>query len=304
VDSFTYNGDGLRVQKIDSTGTTNHVWDGQNILLETSPSDIVQAVYTLEPRVYGNLISQSRAGTSSFYLFDAVGTTRQLTSILASVTDVYCYDSFGNLVAGSGTTTNCFRVLGKLGYYYETDTQRLYVRARTYGPTAGRFLSRDPLGIEGGGSNLYWYAQNSPVRVADPSGAICVKPECGGGCVAGQSPVLKSCDISKLELIDGDYSCYLVTKKLICDKLKEYIDGGNKEFKNKPWVYNKCSDKDKCECDDYSLKNQPLIINLKDQTISSSGNVTGVGLVTCVFKVSGTVELTSGALVFVECKKK
>ena len=68
VDTFTYNGDGLRVQKQDSTGTTNHVWDGQNILLESNASNIIQVVYTLEPLLYGNLISQSRSGVDSFYL--------------------------------------------------------------------------------------------------------------------------------------------------------------------------------------------------------------------------------------------
>ncbi len=80
VDSFTYNGDGQRVQKQDSTGTTNHVWDGQNILLETNASNVIQVVYTLEPEVYGNLISQSRSGVDSFYLFDALGSTQQLVS--------------------------------------------------------------------------------------------------------------------------------------------------------------------------------------------------------------------------------
>ena len=73
VDTFTYNGDGLRVQKQDSTGTTNHIWDGQNILLETNASNTIEAVYTLEPVVYGNLISQVRSGTTSFYLFDGLG---------------------------------------------------------------------------------------------------------------------------------------------------------------------------------------------------------------------------------------
>ena len=63
VNSFTYNGDGQRVQKIDSTGTTKHVWDRQNILLETNASNIIQVVYTLEPLLYGNLISQSREGS-------------------------------------------------------------------------------------------------------------------------------------------------------------------------------------------------------------------------------------------------
>ena len=46
VDSFTYNGDGQRVQKQDSTGTTNHIWDRQNIILETNASNIIQVVYT------------------------------------------------------------------------------------------------------------------------------------------------------------------------------------------------------------------------------------------------------------------
>ena len=80
VDTFTYNGDGQRVQKQDSAGTTNHVWDGQNILLETNGSNVIQVVYTLEPMLYGNLISQSRSGGDSFYLFDALGSTRQLAN--------------------------------------------------------------------------------------------------------------------------------------------------------------------------------------------------------------------------------
>ena len=80
VDTFTYNGDGQRVQKIDSTGTTKHVWDGQNILLETDGSNIIQVVYTLQPMLYGNLISQRRSGTTSFYLFDGLGSTTQLAN--------------------------------------------------------------------------------------------------------------------------------------------------------------------------------------------------------------------------------
>ena len=34
-DTYTYNGDGQRVQTIGSAGTAKQVWDGQNILLET-----------------------------------------------------------------------------------------------------------------------------------------------------------------------------------------------------------------------------------------------------------------------------
>ena len=64
VDSFVYNGDGQRVQKQDSTGTTNHVWDGQNILLETNASNIIQVVlYAGAGCSMANLVSQARAGS-------------------------------------------------------------------------------------------------------------------------------------------------------------------------------------------------------------------------------------------------
>jgi YD repeat-containing protein len=67
TDVFTYNGDGQRVQKQDSSGTTTHVWDEQNILIETNLSSVVQVVYTLAPVTYGNVVSQTRSGTDSFY---------------------------------------------------------------------------------------------------------------------------------------------------------------------------------------------------------------------------------------------
>ena len=180
MDSFTYNGDGQRVQKQDSTGTTNHVWDGQNILLETNASNIIQVVYTLEPLLYGNLISQSRSGVDSFYLFDALGSTRQLANPSGSVTDVYSYDGFGDSLASSGATTNPFRYIGRLGYYYDPDPQTYHVRSRVYQPANGRFLSRDrtnryarqvllaaPLIAP---RNRYAYADSNPLSYVDPSG--------------------------------------------------------------------------------------------------------------------------------------
>jgi len=170
VDTFTYNGDGQRVQKIDSTGTTNHVWDGQNILLETNGSNIIQVVYTLQPMLYGNLISQWRSGTASFYLFDGLGSTIQLANATGTVTDSYLYDSFGNALLASGSTTNPFRYAGQVGYYVGVDVVPYYVRARYYDPQTGRFFARDPLGFAGGDSNLYRYAFNRPIDFIDPSG--------------------------------------------------------------------------------------------------------------------------------------
>jgi RHS repeat-associated protein len=181
VDSLVYNGDGQRVQKQDSAGTTKHVWDELNILLETNVSNVIQVVYTLEPIMYGNLISQSGGGVDSFYLFDALGSARQLASSAGTVTDGYIYDSFGNILAINGSTTNWFRYVGRLGYYHDVDLSQLYVRARMYVPAKGVFLSRDPLAdlFDGYAPNLYAqpsitslyvYSLNNPALLMDPSG--------------------------------------------------------------------------------------------------------------------------------------
>lgn len=180
VDIFRYNGDGQRVQKQDSTGTTKHLWDGQNILLETNASNVIQVVYSLAPALYGNLISQTRSGTDSFYLFDALGAARQLANSTMSVTDSYLYDSFGNNLATSGTATNSFRYVGRFGYYYDLDLTWFYLRARYYNILSGRFVTRDPLWFSARPSleslNAYLYASNSPISLMDPSGELIKRP--------------------------------------------------------------------------------------------------------------------------------
>jgi len=64
---------------------------------------------------YGDLISQRRSGVSGFYHFDALGTTRRVTAADESTQLTYVRDAFGVGIASTGTTTNRFRYLGKLG---------------------------------------------------------------------------------------------------------------------------------------------------------------------------------------------
>ncbi len=58
---------------------------------------------------------------------------------------------------------------GGSGYNAGAETQNYYVRNRYYLPTLGRWLTRDPIGYQGG-INLYAYVQSSPVGKADASG--------------------------------------------------------------------------------------------------------------------------------------
>ncbi len=160
------------VQKQDSTGTTNHVWDAKSILLETGSSEAIEVVYTVEPAGYGQVLSQSRSGTDSSYIYDALGSVRQLANSSGAITDTYLFDSFGNALQSVGLTVNPFRFNGRTQYYVHTDLAQLYVRARYYDVATGRWLSVDPIR---GDACQYAYVRNGPPNAIDPSGEDVMK---------------------------------------------------------------------------------------------------------------------------------
>jgi hypothetical protein len=113
---MVYDGDSKRVRKDDSTGTAKAIWDDENILSETDQNDVTQVIYTLEPSVYGNLLSQRRSGVTNYFLFDALGSTDRLADGTGTVTDSYIYQAFGTILPNSGSTVTPFKYVARLGY--------------------------------------------------------------------------------------------------------------------------------------------------------------------------------------------
>jgi RHS repeat-associated protein len=168
--TYVYDADGNRVKAVGPTGTTNYVVDPTTktpeVVVETDGSGHIVASYT-----YGlGLISQRRSGVDSFYISDALGSTRALTNSAGVVTDRYSYDAFGQLLSSTGTTVNSFLYTGEqrddaAGFYY--------LRARYYDSAIGRFLSQDPYAgslQEPLSLQKYAYVQNNPVNRTDPTG--------------------------------------------------------------------------------------------------------------------------------------
>ena len=77
---------------------------------------------------------------------------------------VYDYDAFGVEKSPDEMDVNPWRYCGE---YYDVETGTVYLRARYYNPTLGRFTSEDPAGD---GLNWYTYCANNPVGFVDPWG--------------------------------------------------------------------------------------------------------------------------------------
>jgi len=168
ITTMTYAGDHMRRQREDSSGTTKYLWDNVQVLMELDGNDATVARYTLAPFGFGDLISQRRGNATSFYHYDMLGSTRELTDANEDVTDTYLYDAWGNLLAETGSTTNPWQYIGKLGYLREAVIDGYLLRRRYYVSDVGRFVSRDPSRRRE--PTLYGYAWNLPSLLADPSG--------------------------------------------------------------------------------------------------------------------------------------
>lgn len=77
------------------------------------------------------------------------------------------YRPFGQADVTVNTVTNNFRFPGQ---YYDQEIGLHYNVFRYYEPGIGRYLRADPIGLAGGGINLYTYVLNDPINFIDPYG--------------------------------------------------------------------------------------------------------------------------------------
>ncbi len=186
---FGYDAQGRRFGKKVSTWTgtawqlvssTHFVYDGWNLLADLNALNSNTAACTY---VWGLDLSGSMQGAGGVggLLF-----TKPLTS--SSALHAPCYDGNGNIIGlvdlstgaksatyeysafgetlisdGVAAAANTFRFSTK---YTDLETDLLYYGLRYYSPSTGRWLGRDPAN-EDGGSNLYVFADNSPLGAMD-----------------------------------------------------------------------------------------------------------------------------------------
>jgi RHS repeat-associated protein len=175
--TYGYDGMGKRVRRQVGGVDTGYLYDGDNLLLEYDVNG-VQAKYTHYP---GSSVPHSvvRGGQTYYYATDVQGSVLALFNSSNTVVNQYAYLPFGDAQGTpTETVTNRIRFAGR---ELESESGLYYNNARWYDPQLHRFVSEDPIGIDGG-LNLYAYVANDPVNATDPSGLMgCTRLPAGIG---------------------------------------------------------------------------------------------------------------------------
>ncbi len=105
-------------------------------------------------------------GEYYFYQNDHLGTPQKLVGVNGAVVWSAHYTAFGEADVQVETIVNNLRFPGQ---YYDEETGLHYNFQRYYEPRSGRYMSADPIGLQGG-INLFAYALNHPGNEIDPVG--------------------------------------------------------------------------------------------------------------------------------------
>ena len=155
---YAYLPNGLRYRKSNASNFDRYVWDRNgNIIAEMNGEGNLTSKY-----VRGNkLISKNG---NEYFGYDGHGSVVNISNESGKSIKSYDYDAFGVELNKDANDTNLFRYCGE---QYDNETDSIYLRARYYSPSLGRFTTEDPAKD---GDNWYSYCAGNPVNSWDPSG--------------------------------------------------------------------------------------------------------------------------------------
>jgi RHS repeat-associated protein len=162
----------VRIEKREDTvlvSDTRIVRNGNLVIQERDADNSVLREYLWGKNLgggIGGLLQLSQDGSDYAYLYDGKGNVTSLLGSSGAIVASYRYDTFGKVVAKSGSLVQPFQFSTKR---FDSDTGLNYYGYRFYNPSIERWMNRDPLGEEGG-VNLYGFVNGDPVNYFDPWG--------------------------------------------------------------------------------------------------------------------------------------
>ncbi|MGH1375980.1 MAG: RHS repeat-associated core domain-containing protein [Alphaproteobacteria bacterium] len=169
VATYTYDANNQRVKKVTSTDTTHYVYGAGGLLY--GEYDALGNVVREYVYLNGSPIAQIDGGVAptgesvSYLHTDHLGTPRIASNTSGSSVWSWDSDAFGNGTPTGSKTVN----LRFAGQYWDNESGLHYNWNRYYDPKTGRYVSSDPIGLDGG-LNTFAYVGANPVIHTDPEG--------------------------------------------------------------------------------------------------------------------------------------
>jgi RHS repeat-associated protein len=119
--------------------------------------------------LFAQLIPQVTTGREArtfYYISDHLNTAQLMVDALGTIVWQGEFKPFGGVDIVVNDLKNQFRFSGQ---YYDDESGLHYNWHRFYDPATGRYISADPIGLDGG-INLYGYVGGNPVNWIDPTG--------------------------------------------------------------------------------------------------------------------------------------
>ncbi len=162
-----------RIQEIDATGISTsdctYLWEAGKLaqIRDTQTGNLVFNYDSIGLRAWDN------NGHSTRYtlLRDRLGSVIGVTNEAGQVTEEHYYDATGNEIDANGQliTRNNFAQIGYAGLLYHSRSGYYLAQHRMLDTRQGRWISRDPIGLEGG-LNSFVYTDNDPINRIDRNG--------------------------------------------------------------------------------------------------------------------------------------
>jgi RHS repeat-associated protein len=202
--SYTWDARGTMTKVVDGTGTstlgydalgnlakvtkgavtTTYQYDGSSPLSEQAVNGSTTTTTGYVPDPYaGTPLTRTTPTATQAYLTDAQDSTVALTDSAGALVASYTYDPFGAASSNLSSDPNAIRYTGQPSSPAIPGGLQ-YNNARYYSPALHRFTSQDPLGLGGGTTNTYRYADADPADLSDRSGLV-AGADTAGACVGG-----------------------------------------------------------------------------------------------------------------------
>ena len=157
-----------------------------HVLAELAPDMSIKASYVYAgPQLLKEEPSATDRSLDLYMLHEGkVGSITHTVDMNGSVRNEYDYDTFGTRSHVKTVDTGSNQHFGYTGEMLDAESGLLYLRARYYDPSIGRFISADPyLGrmAEPVTQNRYIYVHNNPLLFVDPKGLASLSVGCGIG---------------------------------------------------------------------------------------------------------------------------